>query len=165
MPIYKMKGSKDGLQKYRVRINYHDSTGQPRQIDRVTYGLDSAKELERQLNLEIRKEASARKMNLQELYDEYIKVKAHEVRESSLNKSKAVLQRHVLPELKSYSLSKLTLPVLQKWKLYIEQKDLATRTKKNIYGELRAMLNFAISMGYIITTHSQGSAILRTHPK
>lgn len=27
MPIYKMDGKKDGLQKYRVRINFTDSPG------------------------------------------------------------------------------------------------------------------------------------------
>ena len=48
MPIYKMKGSKDGKQKYRVRINYQDSMGINRQIDRVTYGNVEAKERERQ---------------------------------------------------------------------------------------------------------------------
>ena len=35
MPIYKMKGSKDGKGKYRVRINYQDALGKYRQIDRV----------------------------------------------------------------------------------------------------------------------------------
>ena len=33
MPIYKMKGSKDGRQKYRVRVNYIDSLGK---TDRLT---------------------------------------------------------------------------------------------------------------------------------
>ncbi len=55
MPIYKMtdeKGKnirKDGLQKYRVRVNYTDALGKPRQITRVAYGSDAAKALEMQL--------------------------------------------------------------------------------------------------------------------
>ena len=65
MPIYKMKGSKDGLQKYRIRINYHDMSGNARQIDRVAYGLDNAKELEMRLNRDIKKEAPARRLTLQ----------------------------------------------------------------------------------------------------
>lgn len=44
MPIYKMKGSKDGRQKYRVRVNYIDNLGKNRQIDRVAYGSAEAKE-------------------------------------------------------------------------------------------------------------------------
>ena len=50
MPIYKMKGKKDGKQKYRVRINYIDSYGKARQIERVTYGNEEAKQLERELS-------------------------------------------------------------------------------------------------------------------
>lgn len=38
MPIYKMQGSKNGKQKYRVRVNYIDNYGKSRQIDRVAYG-------------------------------------------------------------------------------------------------------------------------------
>ena len=49
MPIYKMKGTKNGLQKYRVRVNYTDSTGQPRQTERVVYGSQEAKDLEKAL--------------------------------------------------------------------------------------------------------------------
>ena len=49
MPIYKMDGKKDGKQKYRVRINYVDTTGKSRQIDRVAYGKEEAKDLEHEL--------------------------------------------------------------------------------------------------------------------
>lgn len=38
MPIYKMKGKKDGKQQYRVRINYTDNFGKAKQIDRIAYG-------------------------------------------------------------------------------------------------------------------------------
>ena len=56
MPIYKMDGKKDGLQKYRVRINYVDNAGKSRQIDRVAYGKEAAKDLERQLTVNFREE-------------------------------------------------------------------------------------------------------------
>ena len=42
MPIYKMQGKKDGLQKYRVRINYTDRSGKPRQLDRVPKSLNGS---------------------------------------------------------------------------------------------------------------------------
>ena len=74
MPIYKMDGKKDGLQKYRVRINFTDSSGKSKQIDRVAYGKDSAKELERQLMHNLSNE-TLKRITLQELYDEYIAVK------------------------------------------------------------------------------------------
>ena len=149
MPIYKMKGSKDGLQKYRIRINYHDISGNARQIDSVAYGLDNAKELEMRLNHDIKKAAPARKMTLQKLYDEYAETKRHEVRESSLDKSKRILQRYILPELGEYQLNRLTLPILQKWKLSIANTNLAQQTKKNVYGEFHTLLNYAVKMEYL----------------
>ena len=42
-----MNGKKGGKQKYRVRINYIDSYGKAKQIDRVAYGNEEAKQLER----------------------------------------------------------------------------------------------------------------------
>ena len=73
MPIYKMDGKKDGKQKYRVRINYIDNLGKPRQIERVAYGSEEAKQLERELNFQIKQEKPAVKLTVQALYDEYIK--------------------------------------------------------------------------------------------
>ena len=57
MPVYKMKGKKDGLQKYRVRINYTDQHGSQKQIDRVAYGAENAKALEYALNHEVKSQA------------------------------------------------------------------------------------------------------------
>ena len=54
MPIYKMTDKngknirKDGLQKYRVRVNYTDSFGKSHQIDRVVFGSEAATQLELQ---------------------------------------------------------------------------------------------------------------------
>lgn len=149
MPIYKMNGKKDGLQKYRVRINYITSLGEPKQIDRVAYGADAAKELERRLNYEIRNAGENKKMPLQALYEEYIKAKSHEVRESTLEKYKERLGDHVLPYLGDVNIDKFTSPILQKWKNEIEEKGLSLKMKQNIYGELRALFNFAVKMDYI----------------
>ena len=51
MPITKVTGKKNGKQKYRVRVNYTDSFGKAQQIERTAYGLDEAKEIERELRL------------------------------------------------------------------------------------------------------------------
>jgi len=151
MPIYKMPGKKDGLQKYRVRINYKDNLGKARQIDRVTYGLDEAKDLERSLAHSIKHENPAKRITLQELFDEYVRVKKHEVRESTLDKSSRTLEYHVLPILKDYKLNRLTLPVLAEWKIGIEEKHLSIVTKQNIYKMFRALLNYAVQMEYMTT--------------
>lgn len=156
MPIYKMDGKKDGLQKYRVRINYTDSSGKAKQIDRVAYGKDSAKELERQLMHNLSNE-TLKRITLQELYDEYIAVKKFEVRENSMRTITGRLELYVLPKFKDYKLNKITSAELQKWKQYIEtctqakkpKEKLSSSMKKNIFGEFRALMNYAVKMEYI----------------
>ena len=46
-------------------------------------------------------------------------------------------------------MSKLTQPVLTKWKLDIDKQDISLGTKRNGYKALSALLNFAVKMEYI----------------
>lgn len=155
MPIYKMDGKKDGLQKYRVRINYVDKEGKSRQLDRIAYGKEAAKELEMLLSNENKSDIISPRLTVQQLYDEYIATKKYEVREATIDKSKKLLTAFVLPRLKDYRLDKLTSSVLQSWKNQMEQETTSTgqkfslKYKRNIFGELRALLNYAVKMEYI----------------
>ena len=144
-----MNGRKDGKQKYRVRINYVDDYGRSKQIDRVAYGLDEAKQLERELNYQIKHEKPAQRMTVQALYDEYIKSKRHEVKESSLMNTTSTLSLHVLPLLGSVKLDKLNAKVLEEWKRQISDIGFCLTTRKNIFNEFRTMLNFAVKLEYI----------------
>lgn len=154
MPVYKMEGKKNGLQKYRVRINYTDNEGKAKQLDRVAYGMEAAKALERQLNFDL-KEETAKKLTIEELYDEFMEVKKHEVRESTLNNIKRNLVRYVVEPLKKQRIDKLNMSILQKWKTSIEDYDkennegLAIATKRHIFAQFTSMLNYAVKMEYI----------------
>lgn len=149
MPIYKMTGKKDGKQKYRVRINFKDNLGNSKQIDRVAYGLEDAKQLERELNYQIKQETPAANLKLQELYDEYIKNKTHEAKESTVQNNKSNLKRHVLPTYGDFKIDKLTVPVLRQWKKDINEKKLALYTKRNIFAAFNTLLNYAKRVEYI----------------
>lgn len=73
MPIYKVNGKKkDNKQKYHVIINYKDSYGRYKKLWRTAYGLEEAKDLERELEIRMKKETPAQRKTLQELKDEYI---------------------------------------------------------------------------------------------
>ncbi len=154
MPIYKMEGKKDGLQKYRVRINYVDRDGKNRQLDRVAYGRDEAKELEIRLIKDLREE-TVKKITLQELYNEYIKVKQFEVRETTLDKNKKLLKAYIIPYFNNKKLNSITISTLQRWKTYIEQQTTSDGSpfslgyKKKIYSVFIALLNYAVKMEYI----------------
>lgn len=157
MPIYKMPGSKNGKQKYRVRINYIDNLGKNRQIDRVAYGSSEAKDLERQLEYELKTQTPTARMTLKGLYEGYIKALAPEIRETTLDKNKQTLTAHVLDKLGTTPLDKLTAPVLQDWKNQIEEtvanpktgEKLKLRTKQNIFSVFRALLNWGVKMDYL----------------
>lgn len=150
MPVYKMKGKKDGLQKYRVRINYTDQHGGQKQIDRVAYGAENAKALEYALNQEVKSQAhTSSSMTVGGLYEEYLSAKRHEVRESTLLKAAQVLRLHILPTLQDCRLQKLNVQLLQKWKMDIEGKGLSVTMRNNIYGAFRSMLNYAVKMEYV----------------
>ena len=129
--IYKMDGKKDGLQKYRVRINFTDSSGKSKQIDRVAYGKETPKELERQLAYNLSDE-TIKKITLQQLYDEYIAVKKFEVRENSMRTIIGRLELYILPKFKDYKLNKISSSELQKWKQYIETCTNAKKPKEKL---------------------------------
>lgn len=149
MPIYKMDGKHDGKQKYRVRINYQDTQGNNKQIDRVAYGAAEAKELEKSLMEEIKETPPEKKITVRQLFEEYTKAKKYEVRETTLEKTKQILENHVLPTFENKKLSQINLISLQKWKTKIEEKSLSITTKRNVYKEFRTLLNFAVKFGYL----------------
>ncbi len=151
MPVYKMPGSKDGKQKYRVRINYTDKSGKQHQLDRVAYGSTEAKMLEMQLMQEYGKGAAAvnTRMTVQELYDAYMAAKIHEVRATTYDKTRRNMERYVLPTLGDQRLDRLSAATLQNWKQKIASAGLSVTTQRNQYTELRTMLNFAVKMEYL----------------
>lgn len=151
MPIYKVDGvKKDGLQKYNVRINYISDRGEAKQLTRTAYGLEAAKDLERQLIEEQKKTGGspAKKMTFGQLFEEFTTAKQYEVRESTLDKYHRD-SIHYLPTFKDTRIDKITVAMVQEWKLSMEQKGLSLKTKQNVFGEIRAILNYALKMEYI----------------
>ena len=150
MPIYKENRKKDGKQSYRVIVNYTDKNGKKKRKSQCVYGLQEARDLEAALLKETRQAPEAEKMTVQQLYDEYIKVKEQEVRRSSLAKSKSILNNHVLnTKLPSVRLDKLSKRVLQDWKNNLAEKEIMISTKNNAVRELNTLLNYAVKMDYI----------------
>lgn len=146
MPIYKMDGKRDGLQQYRVRINYTDISGNPRQIDRIAYGKDAAKQLEAKLTAETKEQAPTLRCTVSDLCSDYLSAKQLDVRATTYDKIRRNLDLHILPHLGSVRLENLTPQRMQNWKNQIGTLDLTLRSKQNIYKELSALLNWAVKM-------------------
>lgn len=140
---------KDGKQKYRVRVNYTDSYSKNRQIERTAYGLDEAKQLERELSHSVKEETPTKKMTFGKLYEEYMEVTKHEVKENTYVTKAFRMEKRVLPTFKDVRLDRLNMPALQQWKQSMNESDLSTGYKKSIFKTFSATLNYAVKMEYI----------------
>lgn len=152
MPIYKMEGKKDGKQKYRVCVNYTKQKGEYGQLERVAYGKEAAKALETKLNHIIERKKNKNpyeEMTIDELFEEYQRARKNQVRETTYTKSATIIRCHIQPFLGGERLIDINLKILQEWKLYMEDKEISTRTKKNAYREFRTLINYAVKMEYI----------------
>lgn len=149
MPIYKDGKNKniDGLQRYKVRVNYQDMMGNNKQLTRVAYGLQQAKQLE--MHLQSEQKAPSTGLTVKSAYKLYYANKAHEVRETTLKKIDIAFTVHILPVLGEYRLSKVNVPALNQWKSEINGKELSVITKQNVYGTLRSFLNWCVRSCYI----------------
>lgn len=149
MPITKTKVKKDGLQQYRVRVNYTDSNGKARQIERTAYGLAEAKQLETQLIQDVKINPTSSHMTVGELCDEYARYHINEVRLATHKEIMQRLNNYVLPYFTSTKLDKLTQPLLADWKNKVNEKNLSLNTKKSAYGAFSGVLNYAVKLDYI----------------
>ena len=70
MPINKLPEKKNGLSKYRVRVNYTGTDGKYHQIERTVFGLEQAKQMESRLLQDIKHgETVTGSITLQELFN------------------------------------------------------------------------------------------------
>ena len=151
MSIYKANGKKDGLQKYNVRINYIADSGQSKQLTRTAYGMANAKTLEIKLisDIKIIGEMPMKKMNVQELYDEFIEVKKYETRQRTVYNIQHLFNVYILPMFKNYRIDRITVNDVQNWKISMEKRNLSLATKKRAFIYFSAMINYAIKMEYL----------------
>lgn len=140
---------KDGKIKYRVRVNYTDSYGNNKQIERTAYGADEAKQLERELLHSVKEETPTKKMTFGQLYEEYKKAKKHETRQSTQDTLETRIKTHVLPTFENVRLDRMNVPSLQNWKQKLNNSNLSVGMKKSIYKNFSSILNFAVKMEYL----------------
>jgi len=149
MPIYKTGKKKNGKEQYKIVVSFTDTNGKYRQKSKVAYGAAEAKDEERRLRLQINETIPDSKMTVQELYEEYINSKKHEIRATTMQKMQGILNREVLPILKDFSLDKLSVKVMQNWKNILGSKNLSAVTKNHALQELRTLFNYAVKIGYL----------------
>lgn len=150
MPIYPMDApKKNGLKKYRVAVSYTDKNGEYKQVFRVAYGKDAAAELERKLIEECKNASPTARMTVADLIDKYLAAKKQDVRQTSWTKSEHVLRLHVMPIVGTLRLDRISAQTLSEWKSSVAALDFSLVTKKGIFREFSALLNWAVRHEYI----------------
>lgn len=153
MPITidKRVKKKDGVSRYRVRVNFTDTNGKAKQIERLVWGKAEAEMEERQLEAEFKdKRASIpKKMTVAELFEKFAEYHATETRKSSHETVMKELRLRVMPYLKEQKIANLNQTTLAEWKITIDKQDLSLRTKQNAYKAFASMLNYAVKMEFI----------------
>jgi len=151
MPITKIAGKKkDGLQAYRVRVNYTDQNGNYKRIERYAYGMAEAKEVEQKLKeLSLSPTGDSEVVTLNDLVQEYLSRKNGEIRKATSDKSASVLRLHVQPMFGAKDFTKITVSDVAGWKAHMNELGLAVSTKNKAFSVFRALLNYAKKMHYI----------------
>lgn len=142
---------KNGLSRYRVRVNYTDTNGEPRQVERLVWGRAEADLTERQLQAEYKDKrvAPSSRMTVEELINKYGEYHITETRRSSHETVMKQLRLWVLPYFKDKRIDKLTQQDFANWKIALNSGGLQIKTKQNVFKTFVAMLNYAVRIELI----------------
>lgn len=155
MSIFKdtRKKDKSGLKPYRVVVYYTDEQGKKKPIERHTYGLNEAKELEQQLEKQYNGENGATakhgEMTVNDLIEKYKKYHEIRTRATSHDATMRALRLRVQPYVGDCRLNELTQQKLSEWQIKLNGEKLSLVTKQNAYSAFTAMLNYAVKMEFI----------------
>jgi integrase len=163
MPVYKIEGAKrDGLQKYRVVVNY-TAGGKKRSVERLVYGKAQAENAEAAIRAELAKKAPVaerkdadRDLTVKGLLELYEKEHGPEIRKTTLDKKKSILENHAMGALGKVKLRDLIPALLLEWRTALNAEPLKATTKNSAFRELRAILNFAVSRGLLAESPMKG---------
>ena len=90
-----------------------------------------------------------KKITVQELFDEYIVFKRLEVKQLSIAKITDDFHFYILPTFKNCHIDRITMKLLQDWKVIVDNRNLALSTKSSAFINFKALINYAIKMEYI----------------
>ncbi len=162
MPIYKIDGKKkDGLQKYRVVVNYTANGGGKRTKERLVYGKAQAELAEAAIRDSIRDrrpepETQKEDLTFSQLYERFKKDRGGEIRASTMAKKASIVKNHLEPVFGTLKLSELSRDRILAWRADLNAKEMKVNTKNGIFRELRALLNYAVHRGMLEKSPLQG---------
>ena len=142
MPIYKQSGKKNGLQKYRVIVSFTNNAGEHKQLSKIVYGLNEARQAEADLLSECNKPAAS-KMTVNDLFARYCAAKKMDIRPSTLNLRESTYKNRIKPFIGDLRVDRLNAAALEQWKASVNDLPLALATKKETFATLKMILQYA----------------------
>lgn len=155
MPITKIQKKRDGLQGYRVRVNYTDpDTGAYRRVERIVYGKAEAAETERQLSAEAKSPAPTAddRLTVAEFVPQFLSYKSAEIRTSSLVTDESRLRLHAIPFFGPLRMRAVTPRHVADWVSSLHSKGLAPNTISEVYAITKSMFARAVELRIIPTS-------------
>lgn len=151
MPVTKIDKKRDGLQGYRVRVNFTDpATGEYRRVERIVYGKAEAAEMERRLTAEAKAAPSAdARLTVSEFAQQYLKYKSTEVRATTLALMERHLRTHILPTLGPLRLAAVTPRIIADWLASLHDSGCARSSIQSYHVLAKAMFARAVELGLI----------------
>lgn len=149
MPITKIQKKRDGLQGYRVRVNYTDpDTGAYRRIERIVYGKAEAADMERQLNAEIKAPAPTAddRLTVAEFIPQFLSYKANEVRPNTLALMERHLRNHVLDFFGPLRLRDVSPRHVADWVASLHDSGCAPSSVSSYYVAAKSMFARAVEL-------------------
>ena len=155
MSVSKMKDKngkpvkdKNGIQKYKVKINYKRPDGSTRWLTRICAGKSNADRLEMQL-INQYKDNSKQDMTFKALVDYYFMLKKNDLRLSTYRKKQEHYINNIAPYFDNILLSDIDIKKANNWKITMDNKNISVTTKNSILATFNSFLNFAVENEYI----------------
>lgn len=149
MPVTKIQKKRDGLQGYRVRVNFTDpDTGAYRRIERIVYGKAEAAETERQLSAEVKSPAPTAddRLTVAEFAQQYLKYKSTEVRPTTLYTTQNRLDTHILPFFGPLRMRSVTPRHVADWVAALHDSGCAPSSISSYYVAAKTMFARAVEL-------------------
>ena len=139
MPTYYDESKKT----YFCKFYYVDWTGQRKQkLKRGFPRSKDAKAWEREF---LQKQQGSPDMTFQALYNLYIADMEHRLKESTMQNKKYTYGKHIVPYFKDKTINQITAVDIRNWQNKIISSGFKETYQRQIYNQLNAVLNFAVT--------------------
>lgn len=133
--------------KWYVQFRYKDHAGVPKRKRKT--GFSTKKEATEWMNEFIRKAQADMQMTFESFVEEYFENLSADLRESTLNTKKHIVDLHIMPYFKDRDMVGIDARDIIKWQNQIKKKGFSDSYLNTIHGQLSAIFNHACKIYHL----------------